>query len=157
MSIRLASINGLNKAWINRIYAGDRFSQFVHYNAHWFGQSKLCDDLDFQLAYLDSLGSDNPVGLICYGQSYVDIYMQTSRSNTAEIYHVVIHHTQQRKGYGRMVVKCAIDKLQQMEQFQAIVVAFHPDHQAAQRLYQSLNFVGLGRNDEDDVLLSLAL
>lgn len=157
MSIRLASIDNLNKVWINRIYAGDSFSQFVHYNAHWFGQSILCDKLDFKLIYVDSIGSNDPVGLVCYGQSYVDIYMQNLRPNKAEIYHVVIHHTQQRKGYGRMAIKCVIDELQQVKKFRAIVVAFHPDNQVAEGLYRNLNFIVLGRNSEDDVLLSLVI
>jgi diamine N-acetyltransferase len=157
MDIYLNSINSQNKAWINRIYAGDRFSQFVHYNAHWFGQSILCDDLDFRLIYTDSIGPDEPIGLVCYGQSYRDIYMQAARPNTAEIYHVVIHHTYQGKGYGRMTMRSVIEELKQSGRFGTVLVAFHPNNQVAQRVYQSLNFVEVGRNDDNDILLSLNL
>jgi RimJ/RimL family protein N-acetyltransferase len=142
-----------NRAYVNRIFAGDKQQYWVHCNWYWDQNSQRIADIACRLIYVDSV--DEPVGIIAYGQHYADEDLAERVPGVYEVIHMVIDVKYQGRGYGRAATQRVIQLLQQQPDCWRIVIAHHPDNIVAQRLYQSLGFVPFAHNYDGDPLLKL--
>ncbi len=72
------------------------------------------------------------------------------------LFHLTIDAGQQRRGYGRAAVRCAVELARQAENCDRLRLTVHPENQPAITLYQSEGFVVDGIDAEGELRLSTA-
>ena len=83
------------------------------------------------------------MGIVAYG---IDPDIQTPWITT-----VMIDQKYQRKGYGREAVKQLTDLIMTRHQCKKIIIGHRPENDVAAKLYDSLGFHEIDRNDEEIV------
>ena len=147
------SITPENEPFVSAIFAGDEAQYWVHYNAYWLESSRRLSDVHARLIY--AVGVAGPVGFIAYGQHYQDEDLTQPLPGVLEVIHMVIDKPHQRRGYGREATLWAVGELRAVQGCRSVVIAYHPANIPARHLYESLGFVGFGRNYDGDPLLRL--
>lgn len=143
-----------NEHFVDEIYPGDEERFWVHYNSYWLENSRTKEGIAAYLIYVDD--QTVPVGFIAYGQFYKDEELTRPRKGWYEVAHLVIAKKFQGRGYGRQATLMAINALRSKEDFEKVVIAYHPDNIPARNLYRSLGFVETGEvNYDGDPLLQL--
>jgi len=146
--VTFAKVNKKNQQKVNQIKAASNQLHLVHYNAHWYGQSMLCNDIYFYLIKDEK----NFVGVIAFGQHYSDAYLQEAIEQTAEIIHIVIDHQFQGKGYGKSSVLKAKNLLFDLG-YKNIIAAITSENEASKKLFKACNFKIIpGKNYDGDDL-----
>jgi len=146
--IEFIAINKANSKHVNLLKPAKNQLHLVHYNAHWYGQSMLCNNIYFYL--IES--KKNFVGVIALGQFYNDAYLQETIKDTAEIIHIIIDHRFQSKGYGTASVKKAKNLLFDLG-YKNIVAAIATKNDASQKLFKACGFkITSGKNYDGDDL-----
>lgn len=149
LNLELCVINNKNKHWINIIKASPEQRPLLHYNAYWFGQSNVIDDISSFLIKNNS----NYVGFVTFGSFYNHEYLQKKEKGTAEIIHLVIDEKFQQKGIGKSISKSIIQFFRE-ESFTKVVVAVAEENLLALSFWKNLNFKESGlKNYDGDLLL----
>lgn len=108
---------------------------------YWMASAKYeyNNELELLAVYDDNL----IVGIVAYG---IDPDIQTPWITT-----VMIDQKYQRKGYGREAVKQLTDLIMTRHQCKKIIIGHRPENDVAAKLYDSLGFHEIDRNDEEIV------
>lgn len=133
--LKLVQVNSTNRHLVNKIKGKKDQLHLVHYNAHWYGQSQLKDDIHFFLVQ----STEDDIGVICFGQYYKDDYLQDKEPDTGEIIHIVVDARHQGNGYSKQMAALAITKLKE-QGYAKIVVAIAEDNVISQSLWKKLGF-----------------
>jgi len=133
--LEFVKVNQTNKSYINKIKPKAKQAHLVHYNAYWYGQSIIKDDIEFKLLKHNNMY----VGVIAFGQFYVDAYLQQKEAGSAEIIHMVIDENHQQNGYGKAALIEAINLLKK-QNFKNILVATHPENKVTKKLFKQVGF-----------------
>ncbi len=152
--IQLVDVQPENREWVNRIRANPPELFHLHYNAHWYGQSCLNDDI---WSFLIQHAESEYCGFLAYGQCYQDEYLLEHKvDHVGELYHIVISPTHQRQGIGRAAIELICNDMA-AKGFTKLMVAHSPESNTAARFYRSLGFTECGRNYDGDPYLELAI
>lgn len=152
--VSLVAISTENRSWVNEIKAGPPELYQLHYNAQWYGQSCLHDDV---WSFLVQDGAEDYCGFITYGQCYEDEYLSANKVNgTGEICHLVISPEKQRQGIGSESLKLACEDLAN-KGYDEVRVAHSPESRSARAFYVALGFEPFGINYDGDPYLSKRL
>ena len=73
------------------------------------------------------------------------------------IYRLMVAHDQQGKGYGRAGMVALLERLRAIPGYNAVLISFVPDNDAARKLYASLGFTDTGEVDDGEIVYRLAL
>jgi len=149
--IELEEVTESNKQWINKIKGKDTQLHLVHYNAYWYGQSLINDNINFLLIkYKQAF-----VGVVSFGQYYLDAYLQQKEAGIGEIIHIVIDAKHQGKGHAKQTAKKVIALLKD-EGYSKIYVAVSEENKISNNLWLSLSFqLTTLKNYDGDAILEL--
>jgi diamine N-acetyltransferase len=73
------------------------------------------------------------------------------------IYRLMVGKDYQGKGYGRAGMVCLLEYLRAIPGYNAVLISFVPDNDAAQKLYASLGFEDTGEIEDGEMVYRLAL
>ena len=141
-------IHSKNKKFLNTILAQPDLRIYLHYNAHWFGQSIIVDDI---FSYLISKNSESdPFGFVTFGVKYEDEYFQHKVGHSGEIYHIVIKPEYQHMGYGEKIIKWVEEKLYNTG-YCDVFIAYAVENKIAGNFYKKFDFIDAGHNYDGDI------
>ncbi|GGY53576.1 hypothetical protein GCM10011297_28030 [Bacterioplanes sanyensis] len=126
---------------------------FLHYNTHWIGHGVA--NANIRCKFIEHNGT--LVGFTAYGPAYKDDYLlEADASHIATVYHLVIKPEYQRQGIGEDSLRLIAQELM-LQGHTELRVAHHPDAEKAARFYQKIGFQVIGKDYDDDTLLSIQL
>lgn len=146
--LELIGVNSNNRHFVNKLKGKLEQLHLVHYNAYWYGQSCLQDDIHFLLAK----STTDYVGVICFGQYYKDAYLEEKELGIGEIIHIVVDGFYQGQGYSKKMAEIAIARLKK-EGYLKIYVAINAENMISINLWQKLGFqLTNNRNYDGDII-----
>ncbi|MEJ8545577.1 GNAT family N-acetyltransferase [Brevibacillus borstelensis] len=118
--------------------------QFIASNLYSLAQSKFLPNFETLAVYKDEI----MVGFVMFGIDPDD--------SQYWIYRLMIDSSHQGKGYGIETMKQVIDRIKAKPDTTDIMVAYHPDNQAAAALYEKLGFKVLGKAPWGEIMARLS-
>ncbi|WP_134059065.1 GNAT family N-acetyltransferase [Rheinheimera aquimaris] len=71
------------------------------------------------------------------------------------IWRLMIHYTQQQKGYGKQAIMLAIEEIKQISTVSEIEVCYDTENVQISKFYQKLGFVEEGMDEDGDDMLAV--
>lgn len=121
--------------------------RFVASNAFSLAQSKYEPELIPQGIY----DGDTMVGFLMYRPGDFGL------AKVWLIYRLMVGKDYQGKGYGRAGMVCLLQRLRAIPSYNAVLISFVPDNDAARALYASLGFEDTGEIEDGEIVYRLAL
>lgn len=150
----LIAISPTNRHWVNALRADPPELYHLHYNAHWYGQSCLHDDI---WSFLIQNNAGDYCGFLAYGQCYEDEYLQENAlPGVSELYHLLIAPTHQRQGIGATATELVSQDLAG-KGYRSLRVAHNVAATKASRFYLAIGFTIIGTNYDGDPYLEKEL
>lgn len=143
--VKLRKIDNTNKHWINIVKAKPKQRILLHYNAYWYGQSLIVDNIHCFLIKKEN----NYLGFVAFGPYYKDEYLQEKQIDIAEIIHLVIDGKYQKQGIGKLISEEIIQILK-TQKYSKIYVAVSEENKDASLFWRKLNFVETSLKNYDD-------
>ena len=101
-----------------------------------------------------------PFGIYC-GETMVGyvLVLYDDEENTYNLWHMMIDAAHQGHGYGRRGLRLALDYIatQPFGASRTVLLTCNPDNTVAYGLYERMGFRRTGRDDEDEVEMSLTV
>lgn len=119
-------------------------NQFIASNLYSLAQSKFLPNFETLAVYNDEI----MVGFVMFGIDPDD--------SQYWIYRLMIDSSYQGKGYGFETMKQVIDRIKAKPDATDIIVAYHPDNQAAATLYEKLGFKVIGEAPWGEIMARLS-
>lgn len=117
---------------------------FIASNVYSLAQSKFLPNFETLAVYKDRI----MVGFVMFGIDPDD--------SQYWIYRLMIDSRYQGKGYGLETMKQVIDRIKAKPDATNIMVAYHPENQAAAALYERLGFKVLGKAPWGEIMTCLS-
>ena len=147
MNVTLREITADNWRACVKLKVAPEQEHFVASNVYSLAQSKYEPELI-------------PLG-ICDGETMVGFLMYRPMDfgvgRVWAIYRLMVAHDQQGKGYGRAGMLALLERLRAIPGYNAVLISFVPDNDAARKLYASLGFTDTGEVDDGEIVYRLAL
>jgi diamine N-acetyltransferase len=121
--------------------------RFVASNAFSLAQSKYEPELIPQGIY----DGETMVGFLMYRPADFGL------AKVWLIYRLMVGKDYQGKGYGRAGMECLLERLRAIPGYNAVLISFVPDNDAARKLYASLGFEDTGEIEDGEIVYRLAL
>lgn len=113
---------------------------FIASNLYSLAQSKFLPDFETLAVCAD----DMIVGFVMFGIDPDD--------SQYWIYRFMIDASHQGKGYGKEMLRQVIERIKAKSDATDIMVAYHPDNQAAARLYEKAGFETVGKASWGEIM-----
>ncbi len=147
MTVTLRDITADNWRDCVSLKVGPGQENFVASNAFSLAQSKYEPELIPQAIY----DGETMVGFLMYRPADLGL------AKMWYIYRLMVAHDQQGKGYGRAGMKCLLERLRAIPGYNAVLISFVPDNDAARNLYASLGFEDTGEIEDGEIVYRLGL
>ncbi len=147
MKVELREITRDNWRVCARLKVTPEQESFVASNAWSLAQSKY----EPECVPLAAYDGETMVGFVMYREADYGL---------AKVWYIdrlLIGHQFQGKGYGRGTMEALIAHLKAQPGYNAILISFMPDNDAARNLYASLGFDDTGEMDEDEVVFRMGI
>lgn len=147
MNIELCEITRENWITCVRLKVADSQTRWVASNAVSLAQSKYEPEC-VPLAVYDG---ETMVGFVMYRAEDYGL------SKVWFIDRLMVGQDYQRQGYGRAAMLALLERLRAQPGYNAVMISFVPDNDAARHLYSSLGFADTGVIEEGEVVFRLPL
>lgn len=147
MNVTLRDITADNWRDCVSLKVGPGQENFVASNAFSLAQSKYEPELIPQAIY----DGETMVGFLMYRPADLGL------AKMWYIYRLMVAHDQQGKGYGRAGMECLLERLRAIPGYNAVLISFVPDNDAARKLYASLGFEDTGEIEDGEIVYRLGL
>ncbi|CAM3348120.1 GNAT family N-acetyltransferase [Brevibacillus invocatus] len=145
MTLLLKEITSENWEECIQLQPSEDQEHFIASNLYSLAQSKFLPNFETLAVYKDQA----MVGFVMFGIDPVD--------SQYWIYRLMIDSNHQGKGYGIETMKQVIDRIREKPDTTNIMVAYHPENEAAASLYEKLGFKVVGKASWGEIMSCLSM